>query len=209
MAVINHKYQFVFLAEPHTGSRAVRDALCGLDGSVETNGDHHLDLHGCVAAGFLSIAAAEVYTVFSTIRDPHDILVSRWLYHTCHHSSFADFVMRAHISEQIGYAGDLQSTLFWRTAKQVDWFLRYETLHAGLNVLLAGRGVPQIKELPVVGKSEEKPDWRDMWSMPLEAYARKHFPDVRRYDYRAFHPTGGWAPIRTCPSWLVRPKLGE
>jgi hypothetical protein len=209
MAVINHKYRFVFLAEPYTGSRAVRDALCGLDGSVETNGDHHLGLRGCVDGGWLSHNEAEAYTVFSTIRDPHDILVSRWLYHNHQRSFFDVFVAKARRSEQTTYSGDLKPTLFWRTAEQVDWFIRYETLHAALNVLLAHLGAPVIKELPVVGRSLDKPDWRDMWDMSLEAYARKFFPDIRRYDYRAFHPAGGWAPCRRRPSWLVRPKRGD
>jgi hypothetical protein len=209
MAVINHQYQFVFLAEPHTGSRAIRDALCRLEGSVETNGNHHLDLLGCVEADYLSHDEAELFTVFSTIRDPHDILVSRWLYHNHPRSFFDNFVARARVSEQVGYDGDIKPTLFWRTYQQVDWFIRYETLHKGLNVLLAGLGAPVIEELPVVGKSEEKPDWRDMWSMVLEAYARKHFPDVRRYDYRAFYVAGMWEPTHSSRPWLVAPRLGD
>jgi hypothetical protein len=209
MAVINHKYRFVFLAEPHTGSRAVRDALCGLDGSTETNGDHHLDLIGCVEAGVLSHNEAELYTVFSVIRDPHDILVSRWLYHNRQRSPFADFVMRACISEQFGYDGDLQSTLFWRTAEQVDWFIRYGTLQRGLDTLLKYIGAPPIGELPVVGKSKEKPDWRDMWGASLEMFARKHFPDIRRYDYWACQLDADWVPTVVWHPLLTQPRLGD
>lgn len=209
MAVINHKYQFVFLAEPHTGSRAVRDALCKLEGSVETNGNHHIDLFGCVSAGYLSHDEAELFTVFSAVRDPHDVLVSRWLYHNRKVTPFANFVDRARVSEQIGYSGDIEGTLFWRTYEQVDWFVRYETLHKGLNVLLASLGAPVIEELPFVGKSEGRPDWRDLWSTPLESYARKHFPDVRRYHYKAYNPGCGWRSTRHSRPWLVTPKRGD
>jgi hypothetical protein len=137
--------------------------------------------------------------------------VSRWLYHDQQRSSFADFVVKAHISEQNTYGGDLKPTLFWRTAEQVNWFIRYETLHPGLNALLKHIGAPTIKELPVVGKSEEKPDWRQLWSRSLEVYARQFFPDVRRYNYwGTISPSWRWSLAAT--DWgrgFVKPKLGD
>lgn len=184
MAIVNRKYEFVFLAEPHTGSRAVREALQKLEGSVETNGDHHLDLQGCFAKGYLSEFEAETFLVFSAIRDPHDLLVSRWVYHDRQRIPFRDYLETARISEQQDSAGLTMDTLFWRTCEQVDWFIRHETLHDGLNTILDQVGAPLIDSLPIVGRTQEKPDWRQLWDEDTEQWAQLFFSDICRYDYR-------------------------
>lgn len=185
MAVINKRFGFVFLAEPHTGSRAVRDALCTLEGSVETNGEHHLDLPGCVQKGVLSESEAEDFLVFSTIRDPHSLLLSRWLLHGRQENSFRVFLRLACQSEQQTLAGECATTLFWRTSGQVNWFIRYETLLQGLNTIVDSLGAPEFDRLPIVGQTKDKPYWQALWDGELEIWARVAFPDIDRYAYLA------------------------
>lgn len=199
MSVVNKKFGFVFLAEPYTGSRAVREALCKLEGSVETNGNHHLDLLGCVAQGFLSYLEAETFTVFSTIRDPHDLLVSCWICHNYQCTPFQDYLKIACQSEQQNNAGRMMDTLFWRTCEWVDWFIRHETLLAGLNTILDQIGAPLVEEFPIIGRTQEKPDWRQLWNEDLEKWGRVFFPDILRYDYRA-----NWEGLR-----LIAANIGQ
>jgi hypothetical protein len=149
-----------------------------------------------------------LYTVFSVIRDPHDILISRWLYHNHQKSVFGGFLARARVSEQIGLDGDIKDTLFWRTYEQVDWFIRYETLQRGLDTLLSYIGAPSYGKLSVVGKSQNKPNWRDMWDACSEDYIRHFFPDVRRYDYRATRQGSRWMSAGSRGICLVNPKRG-
>jgi hypothetical protein len=185
MAVINKHFGFVFLAEPHTGSQATRDALCTLEGSVETNGEHHLDLPGCVQKGFLSKSEAEDFLVFSTIRDPHSLLLTRWLRHGQQENPFRVFLRLACTTEQQTLYGQCVTTLFWRTAGQVNWFIRYETLLQGLNTIVDSLGAPEFESLPLVGQTKDKPYWPSLWDEDLEEWSRVAFPDIYRYAYRA------------------------
>lgn len=185
MAVVNKRFGFVFLAEPHTGSQATRDALCTLEGSVETNGEHHLDLTGCVREGFLSESEAEAFLVFSTIRDPHSLLLTRWFRHGHPGDTFRVFLRLACTSEQQTLDGRCATTLFWRTTGQVNWFIRYEKLLQGLNTILGSLGAPEFERLPLVGQTEDKPYWPSLWNEVLEEWSHIAFPDIYRYDYRA------------------------
>lgn len=178
MAVVNKQYGFVFLAEPHTGSRAVRDALLTLDGSVETNGDHHLDIVGCWRKGFITEIEADEFTIFATIRNPYDLLVTRWWYHARQTHSFKTWIAK------IAWETEQQDgTLFWRSRDVVDWFIRFEHLDVGLNTVLNGCECPTVT-VEHVGATIGKPDWRTMWYPELDQLARYRFPDIERYGYR-------------------------
>ena len=75
MAVINLDSGWVYLANPHTASRATTAALCKLPGSIEV-APHHANLH------FLHEeypATKECQVVFHIVRHPLDWLVSRFL----------------------------------------------------------------------------------------------------------------------------------
>lgn len=75
MAIVNTQRGFVFLANPHTASRAMATALLKIKGSVEA-AHHHATLptviQECPAASSCSI-------VFQIVRHPLDWLVSRYL----------------------------------------------------------------------------------------------------------------------------------
>ena len=179
MAVINKQFGFVFLAEPHTGSRAVRDALLTLEGSVETNGDHHLDLLGCYKKGFINEIEADEFTVFAAIRNPYDLLVTRWWYHARNSYTFREWITDiAWIHEQ------REGTLFWRSRDFVDFFVRHETLDVGVNTILDGCDAPSVV-LDEVGRTIGKPDWTTLWYPELDQLARGRYQDIERYGYRA------------------------
>jgi len=177
MAIVNNKFEFVFLCEPHTGSRAVRDALLTIPGSVETNGKHHLDLQGCIRDGFLSGREACEAQVYATIRNPHDWLVTKWFVLT-RAATFEEFVRRVAVEFQ------QHNTLFWMTRDDVDLYIRYEALEVGLNMVLADRGYTAGVELDKVGATIGKPHWTDLWWPELAQFAEENYGDIRQYQYR-------------------------
>lgn len=176
MAVLNKKYRFVFIAEPHTGSRSVRNALLELDGSQETNGDHHLTLEGCVRKGFITESESVQFNTFSTIRNPYDLLVTRWWYHARKFYSFNEWIKDFAAKEQEG------GTLFWRS-RDVHYLLRYEHLDLALNMLLVNQKIPWVN-LNHTGKTIGKPNWQEMWDYELVRLSKLRFPDIERYGYQ-------------------------
>lgn len=200
MAIVNKHFGFVFLAEPHTGSRAVRDALLALKGSVETNGDHHLGLYGCYKRGYLSEIEADEFTIFAVIRNPYDLLVTRWWYH-----ARGTFIFKDWVSDIAWETEQEDNTLFWRTKDVVDWFIRYEHLEVGLNTVLDGVNAPSV-DIPVVGRTVGKPDWRDMWFPALDRVARFHYPDIERYDYRAKYDGLDCQGVEDCGQIITKSK---
>jgi hypothetical protein len=113
------------------------------------------------------------------------LLLSRWLFHGRQEDSFRVFLRLACTSEQQALDGRCASTLFWRTAGQVNWFIRYESLRRGLNTVINSLGAPEFERLPVVGQTKDKPYWQALWDEDLEVWARVAFPDIYRYDYRS------------------------
>jgi len=177
MAVVNKEFRFVFLCEPHTGSRAVREALLTIPGSVETNGEHHASLSRCTRLGFLTGREACSYTVFATIRNPADLLATCWFVYG-RKGTFENFVRHEGISFQ------QDDTLFWRTVNDVDILIRYEALELGLNTVLTECGYSGTLQLPTVGITVGKPHWTELWFPGLAEFAHDNYGDITRYGYR-------------------------
>lgn len=73
MAVINHKKNWLFLAEGYTGSRAYSEALLKLDGSEEV-GRHHARWPELEAKGLIFPLSLKI---FSVVRHPLDIIATQ------------------------------------------------------------------------------------------------------------------------------------
>lgn len=96
MAVVNHDKKWIYLMEPHTASRAVADVLTSKLGGSQV-GHHHIGLDELFSRtrNHLDRKRASGYDVIVTIRDPLDVLTTKWYYTgKTHNSSFSDWVNR-------------------------------------------------------------------------------------------------------------------
>lgn len=199
MAIINSCYGFVFIAEPHTGSRAIRDTLQQLEGSEETNGDHHMTLFDCQNKGYLTRTQARNYLVFSAIRNPYDLLITRWWFHARNSFTFKEYVM------DIGWEQEQNGTLFWRSQADVDYHIRHEHLEIGLNNLLRGLGCEEVS-LPVIGETIGKSDWISWWYPELDYAARDRYHDIYNYSYETIYDGLDCLGIKSISEPLVKMK---
>jgi hypothetical protein len=171
MATLNRKYGYLFLAEPYCASRAVGIALAQQEGSVVLDTWVHNKLSKLVDDGFLT--PHEPLFKFSIVRNPADYLVTK--YH--HLSGWHTKGFAAFLNDE--YANRHRS-LFWH-ASDADKTLRYELLESQLNDLLEARGAPPVS-LTVVGKTQDKKDWRSYYSDKDLALLRS-LPDFNTYGY--------------------------
>ena len=91
MAIYSKRYNYLFIASPQTGSKTIaktlRERLEGQqlpEQDVKKNGQvvvkkHHCTLRSLVNQGQLSAEAAQSAFKFSGVRNPYDLLVSRYL----------------------------------------------------------------------------------------------------------------------------------
>lgn len=174
MAVANDKYKFVFLAEPRTASRSVRDALLTLDGSYEA-GTHHLEMRMLLRGTYLRHRQRSYYTTFCFVRNPADILITRYLQSPVKEGdSLKDFLCRLGDKRPID--------LFFKHAPGVDYVLRYEDLQDELDSVLHRLQCHTVK-LGVVGKTEGKKPWFRYYSANELHYILAHFSEIAQYGY--------------------------
>jgi hypothetical protein len=123
MAVVNANRGWVFLANPHTASRAVVESLMKIDGSVET-GAHHSELEQTV---YSHPAATECETVFTGVRHPLDWLTSVMVLRGATKRNFSDVLRYVH-----------EDHLFWRFRGQATDFYRFEHMEEDLTRIIGG-----------------------------------------------------------------------
>lgn len=176
MAVANDRLNFIFLAEPRTASRATRDALLKLEGSYEVGTHHHLieDL----LDSYLK-CSRDAYTVFSTIRNPADEMVTLWLQSGTRPRShcgetFAEYIRRWGVGKP--------ESFFFRHAESADQVIRYENLQKELDSLLRSFGVSPVK-LEVVGPTEGKEPWFSYYTPRDLRYLLSSYPEIARWGY--------------------------
>ena len=77
MALLSKEFKFLFLFEPHTGSRAVLKAL---QQAYTSNviGNHHTGLADLISKGCIQDDFRYKLKVFSTVRNPLDTFITRW-----------------------------------------------------------------------------------------------------------------------------------
>ncbi len=162
MAVLNTKYGYLFLAEPETGSRAAAAAMLQHDGHQHVPG-HHITHWQVRQKGCL-----EDVVIFSVVRNPLDILVTRTLKGQ-HHS------LRQHICRCAG------KRFYYHYG--CDRLLRYERgLESELNKFFKSIGAPSI-HLDVIGKSINKTSWETYYSEADLEIAKLLIPEIEAYGY--------------------------
>lgn len=176
MAVANGRWNFIFLAEPHTASRAVRDALLKLDGSYKV-GSHHIGMGAILNYRMLQHRKRSRYTTFCTVRNPADILATLWVLKPERErelETFAQYIRRWGVKKP--------DPFFFRHAKTADRVIRYENLQEELNFLLHEIGAPTVK-LDTVGPTADKAPWFRYYTPPDLRYMITHFPEISQWGY--------------------------
>jgi len=116
MTMINRESRLVFLAEPHTASRAVRRALQKAQG-WEYVKPHHAWVPDLIEKGLIT----EDFTSLVTLRNPLDVLVTQWRY-----SHYQDLTFAGWLGEMMGHEEiEFPMRGIWQCA---DHFLYYEHL---------------------------------------------------------------------------------
>ena len=178
MAVANDRWNFIFLAEPHTASRATRDALLTLEGSYNA-GAHHTDIHTLLREKHLRRRKRSRYTTFCTVRNPADILTTLWLQlqPTCVSEvrTFPDFIRHWGVKRP--------ETFFFRHAERADQIIRFENLQEDLNIILRGLQVPSVRLGEVIGATRNKAPWFRYYTIADLRYMLEDYPEIARWGY--------------------------
>ena len=176
MAVANEKWQFVFLAEPHTASRAVRDALLTIPGTYKA-GSHHISMAAMLNYKNLRHRNRDYYTTFCVVRNPADIMVTIWLQsyeYTKQGQTLGDFIRRFGANKPTAY--------FFKHAPTANEVLRYEDLEGGLNCLLRSIHAPSVV-LDTVGQTKDKGPWFRYYTIEDLEYVLSNFPEATKWGY--------------------------
>ncbi|KPK50095.1 MAG: hypothetical protein AMS22_12660 [Thiotrichales bacterium SG8_50] len=153
MAVINRRYRYLFLAEPHTASRALRNALLQHTDSHEV-GSHHSTLKDLKRRGVHGLS--KCYP-FSVVRNPADILVTKWLL------SLPGLDLAGYLKQLLQNCRDPYNLLFLHN-HYTRTHLHYEALQHDLDTFFGSMGIPFI-ELPTVGATPGKRPWREYYGL--------------------------------------------
>jgi hypothetical protein len=203
--IISHRYRYVFLQLPHSGSTAVGDELVS-----QYDGAKILEKHSNYLE-FLRAATPDErrYFVFSTLRNPLDEAVTRYFrYKTNHRDSFTNPAWRA---ENGGWvtAEDLSLYRWVQEAKpsfpefvrrvftvpydnwsclshhRLDYIIRVEALAQGFSEVLKRLGIDPKRELPVVNRTPEKStDFLSYYTPEMRPDAVRIFgPFMREWGY--------------------------
>jgi len=165
--VVNTQIGFVFLANPHTGSRATTAALMKIHGSIEV-AYHHADLNK-VHTAYPESASCPV--VFQGVRNPLDWLVSRFHCNGGTRGKWEDWLKKRP-----------KRPIFGRFFGQTNTFARYENLVDDV-ARITGHEPPW--EWDNEHRTPGKPGrYLDYWNDGSIAWAKQHFKsDFEDYGY--------------------------
>jgi hypothetical protein len=161
MAIVNRKYGYVYLAEPHTGSRACLKALQQHEG-FEHNGSHHekADL------------TADGLTTFSVVRHPLEIITTYF-----HHDKRNFFeVVLAHVKRS-------RDPGFYYHAATSDRLLRYENgLSKEVNNFFESIGAPPV-DFEITRPTAGKRDWWEYFDDITIRIVEVLLPEIKVFGY--------------------------
>jgi hypothetical protein len=217
--VISHKYKYLFIELPRTGSTAISAEL-------RANYDGSLILYKhATYLDFLKRARPEEkkYFVFSGIRNPLDDAVSAYLkYKTNHHQRFTNPTRLARNKSIIGYLDNHVFNYIKKTEagfptylrqfykipysnwsslshKQFDFIIRFENLAEDFATLLNRIGIEPVRALPSRNNTSTKnKDYLSYYTPDTIPHAKRIFgPFMQEWGYN-FPPEWG---DNTIPWW--------
>ena len=176
MAVANERWKFIFLAEPHTASRAVRDALLKIEGTYKA-GSHHIPIAALLNYRCLRHRKKSYYTTFCVVRNPADIMVTIWLQSSTRRDegeTLGEYIRRWGISKPTSF--------FFCHAATADEVLHYEDLKEELNGFLRSIHAPSVV-LETVGPTEGKEPWFRYYTADDLEYMLSSYPEIAQWGY--------------------------
>jgi len=135
MAVVSHAEKWIFLAEPHTASRACCSSLLKLGEDVRP---HHVRPHQMDFS-------TEGYRLIAGCRNPYDVLITQWKRPSERNLPLDEFIT--------GYWNHPSTLPYF--ANVADQFVWYENLQEDMNLTF---GHVELDFDPK-HKSEDKEDW--------------------------------------------------
>ena len=159
MAVVNTEVGFVFLAHPHTASRATTTALMQIEGSQEV-AYHHADLQRVINH---CPDASSCETIFTIVRHPFDWLVSRFHCNGGNRGEWDKWVRKRP-----------RRMIFDKFLGQTTTFGKFESLESDLARLTGHQVTLEVERDHVTrGKPKNHLDyWQDL---ELRSWALNHF----------------------------------
>lgn len=211
--IISHRYRYLFIENPLTASWAIRRELCEFYG-----GEPILHKHATYPE-FRKIASRDEqrYFVFITVRNPLDVLVSRYLkYKHDHEGAFSDpnavNENLADYSDRIKYDFIRETNSpypvyflkFYRrpysdladiSSSRLDFVIHYEQLQEDFTRLLDKLGIEPVRPIPIVNRtSGKKGDWVSYYTPEILPRARQVCgPFIEKWGYSF---PDGWGEYR-------------
>jgi hypothetical protein len=202
--IISHRYRYIFIEVPLTGSWAIRQELCNYYG-----GEPILHKHATYEE-FLHKATTHEknYFSFATVRNPLDAAVSQFFkLKTNYKGVFTDSLAIAELLvDQVDlkkfrfiqatnasfedyfrrYHRRPYQTMMDRSVKRLSYVIRYERLQEGFSEVLQILGLEQVQPVPVVNKTPGRcPDWQSYYTPGIIEQAKHKFgPCMRRLGYQ-------------------------
>lgn len=204
--VISHKYRYLFIEIPLTGSWAIRHELCEYyDGSLI------LHKHATYPE-FSRIATVDEkkYTVFATVRNPLDATVSGFFKLKTNHkgifsnpeasinSHYIDYVdLKSYEclrNSNITFESSFLSSKIWErpysdmievSSKFLDFVIRFERLNDDFAEVLRLLGIEQLRPVPIVNKTQSrKADWESYYTPDMIEKAKRIYgPFMQKWGY--------------------------
>lgn len=203
--IISHKYKYVFVEYPRTGTTAVSKELC-----LNYDGKRILRKHSTYQA-FLKIASPEErkYFVFTSVRNPLDDAVSHYFKLKTDHrerythrekvrngkrlAEYFDTVLFRYIQKH-----DVDFPTYFRkfyviphntwstiSIKRYDYIMRFESLQEDFATLLKKLDIPAIRPLPALNvTSGRKKEYWMYYTPEIIPRARRIFgPFMKQWGY--------------------------
>ena len=203
--IISHKFKYLFVALPLTGSTAISKELC-----EQYDGVSILDYHATYL-DFLRVATEEEkkYFVFSGIRNPLDVAVSTYFKYKQDHKGWFtnpeklkqdNMIVRLKKKVEFGFVqkNDPDFATFFKrfyavpynnwsslSHKNIDYIIRFENITNDFAQGLRLIGIEQKRPLPVSNKTSVKENnYLTYYSPEIIPRAKRVFgPFMQEWDY--------------------------
>lgn len=204
--IISHKYRYLFIEIPLTGSWAIRHQLVD-----HYDGQPILHKH----ANYLEFKRTATdderkYFAFATVRNPLDVMVSGFFKHKTDHKGvfsnaensiesnvidYADVNIHEKISqEDFTFESIFTRSKLWErpytdmievSAEYLDYVIRFERLQEDFAEVLRLLGIEQVGPIPVTNKTRDRAEsWESYYTPQVyEQVKRRCGPFMKKWGY--------------------------
>jgi hypothetical protein len=154
MAVINMERKWLFLFEPHTASRWTKRALTSI--KFSEIGHHHIDIPELTNWRRQHIPKHRIldFKVMATIRNPFDVLVTKWRFGPLRDKSFREFFEERKETPEV-------MTPLKGLYKQASTIFYYEHLQSDLDYVFGG--MLNLPDRNTAETTEGKKPWQEYY----------------------------------------------